>query len=100
MANITRRVGPGGLSVTAALRRCRSYLVGDQRFPSANVDERDLRRVLAPGFIPRVQVRHLHGHEQQGYSGVVLSHARRRARDIGPAGGLRSGVLITRGHRV
>ena len=78
MANITGLVGPGGLFITAALRRCRSYVVGDRRFPSANVDEHDLRRVLAPGFSARVQVRELQGHEAQGYSSVVLADARRR----------------------
>ena len=96
MANITGLVAPGGLFITSALRRCRSYVVGDKRFPSANVDERDLRRVLERSFRPQVQVRHLHGHEAQGYSGVVLAHARRRARDLRPARGLRSGVLISR----
>jgi hypothetical protein len=50
MANITRLVGPDGLFITAALRHCRSDLVGGRPFPSANVDEHDLRRVLAPGF--------------------------------------------------
>ena len=97
MANITDLVEPGGLFITAALRRCRSYLVGDKRFPSANVDERDLRRVLAPRFSARVEGRDLQGHEGQGYSGVVLADARRHARDLRPARGLRSGVLITSG---
>ncbi len=79
MTNITGLVSPGGLFITAALRRCRSYRVGDKSFPCANVDEHDLRRVLAPGFTPRVQVRELQGHEQQGYTGVVLADARHRA---------------------
>jgi hypothetical protein len=95
MANIVDLVAPDGLFITAALRRCRSYLVGDKRFPSANVDERDLRRVLEPGFGPRVEVRRLHGHEAQGYSGIVLAAARRRTHALRPARGLRSGVLIT-----
>ena len=99
MANITDLVGPDGLFITAALRRCRSYLVGGKRFPSANVDEHDVRRVLAPGFSPHVHVRDLPGHEPQGYSGVVLAHARRREHVLRPARGLRSGVLITRGDR-
>ena len=77
MTNITGLVGPGGLFITAALRRCRCYRVGDKRFPCANVDEHDLRRVLASRFSPRVQVRNLEGHEQQGYSSVVLADARR-----------------------
>jgi hypothetical protein len=78
MTNITALVGPGGLFITAALRRCHSYPVGDKRFPSANVDEHDVRRVLAPAFSPRVQVRELAGHEAQGYSSIVLARARRR----------------------
>jgi hypothetical protein len=97
MANIIDLVEPGGLFITAALRRCRSYQVGDKRFPSANVDEHDLRRVLAPRFSPRVHVRHLHGHEAQGYSSVVLADARRRARDTSPVRGLRSGILLPAG---
>lgn len=97
MANITGLVGPGGLFLTAALRRCRSYLVGDKRFPSANVDEHDLRRVLAPAFSPRVHVRHLQGHEAQGYSSIVLADARRRAHDSRPLRGLRSEILLSRG---
>jgi hypothetical protein len=97
MANITALVAPDGLFLTAALRRCRSYVVGDKRFPSANVDERDLRRVLAPGFSARVHVRRLHGHEAQGYSSVVLADGRRRAHDLRPARGLRSGILISGG---
>jgi hypothetical protein len=94
MANIVDLVAPDGLFITSALRRCRSYLVGDKRFPSANVDEHDLRRVLERGFNPRVEVRHLEGHEAQGYSGIVLAAAPRRPRELRPARGLRSGVLL------
>jgi hypothetical protein len=94
MANIVDLVGPDGLFITSALRRCRSYLVGEKRFPSANVDEHDLRRVLERAFSPRLEVRHLQGHEAQGYSGIVLGSARRRPRELRPARGLRSGVLV------
>ncbi len=97
MANITDLVEPGGLFITAALRRCRSYLVGDNRFPSANVDEHDLERVLAPGFSAHVQVRELQGHDAQGYSSIVLADARRHPRELRPVRGLRSGVLIAGG---
>jgi hypothetical protein len=103
MANITALVGPGGLFLTAALRRCTAYVVGDKRFPSANVDEHDMRHVLARGFSPRVQVRELEGHEAQGYSGVVLARARRREAPAQPrqrehvVRGLRSGVRIAGG---
>ena len=77
MGNITGLVRPGGLFITAALRRCSAYVVGDKRFPSANVDERDLRRVLEPCFRPSLEVRHLAGHDAQGYSSIVLGWATR-----------------------
>jgi len=77
MANITGLFRPGGLFITAALRRCSAYVVGDKRFPSANVYERDLRRVLEPGFRPSLEVRQLAGHEAQGYASIVLGWATR-----------------------
>jgi NNMT/PNMT/TEMT family len=80
MRNISGLVRPGGLFVTAALRRARFYLVGDKRFPSANVDEHDLRAVLQPAFGPlngEVQVRELAEQAAHGYEGIVLGAARR-----------------------
>ena len=77
MANITGLFRPSGLFITAALRRCSAYVVGDKRFPSANVYERDLRRVLEPGFRPSLEVRQLAGHEAQGYASIVLGWATR-----------------------
>lgn len=84
MKHITGLVRPGGVFVTAALRRSRSYLVGGKSFPSANIDEDDIRAVLEPGFGPlngSIQVRDLPEHEPQGYSGIVLAWGRRRAED-------------------
>ena len=75
MRHIAGWVRPGGTLVTAALRRCRGSVVGGQRFPSADVDEDDLRRVLAPRFDAAVEARELAGHEAQGYTGIVLAHA-------------------------
>ena len=46
----TGAVRPGGLFVTSALRRCRSYLVGGKPFPSADVDERDVLHALEASF--------------------------------------------------
>jgi NNMT/PNMT/TEMT family len=79
MRNISGLVRPGGTFVTAALRRCRGYVVGDKRFPGADVDEADIRGVLECGFGPSqsVEVRDLGGHEDQGYSGIVLARASR-----------------------
>jgi hypothetical protein len=78
MRHITNLVLPGGLFVTAALRRSRGYVVGGKSFPSANVDETDMEAVLARDFTQRVvEVRHLDQHAAQGYSGIVLARARR-----------------------
>jgi hypothetical protein len=79
MDRISGLVAPGGTFVTAALRRARHYVVGDKRFPSADVDERDLRAVLTPRFSAAVEVRALAEHADQGYEGIVLAHARRRS---------------------
>jgi hypothetical protein len=78
MRNIAAYVRPGGLFLTAALRRSDGYRVGERRFPSANVDEQDLRAVLAREFdVATVEARELASHESQGYGGIVLASARR-----------------------
>ena len=76
MRHISGLVRPGGTFLTAALRRCRGYVVGGKRFPSADVGEDDLRGMLEPRFDASVEVRELAGHEAQGYTGIVLGHAR------------------------
>jgi hypothetical protein len=81
MRHIAGLVEPGGVFITAALRRSRSYLVGGKRFPSADVDEHDLRAVLEPDFEcddDAIQVREVPQHARLGYSGIVLACARRR----------------------
>jgi len=81
MRHISGLVCPGGVFITSALRRCRAYLVGGKPFPSANVDEHDLRAVLDPDFDPAsgsIETRALPGHEAQGYGGIVLAWRRRR----------------------
>jgi NNMT/PNMT/TEMT family protein len=85
MRHISDLVAPGGTFVTAALRRCRFYLVGGKPFPSANVDEHDIGAVLEPEFGGQrgsTEVRHLPEHEALGYSGIVLAWARRRQRPM------------------
>jgi hypothetical protein len=78
MRHITGLVLPGGLFVTAALRRSQGYIVGGRTFPSANVDEHDLDAVLAEDFTERsIEVRHLDQHASQGYSGILLARGRR-----------------------
>jgi hypothetical protein len=80
MRNITRLVQPGGVFITAALRRCRSYTVAGRAFPSANVDEHDLRAVLRPAFDRQsgsIEVRQTA--QEHGYTAIVLCWARRRS---------------------
>jgi NNMT/PNMT/TEMT family protein len=79
MRHIAGLVEPGGVFITAALRRSHSYLVGGKQFPSANVDEHDLRAVLEPDFDCAIEVREVPEHARLGYSGIVLVSARRRA---------------------
>ena len=78
MRHIAGLVQPGGVLVTAALRRSSSYLVGGKRFPSANVDEHDLRAVLEPEFECEIEVREVPEHARLGYAGIVLARASRR----------------------
>ncbi|MET8089942.1 guanitoxin biosynthesis pre-guanitoxin forming N-methyltransferase GntF [Micromonospora sp. NPDC005220] len=80
MRHITDLVRPGGLFVTAALRRCRGYTVGGRTFPGADVDENDLRAVLRPEFGPldgSIEVRQVAQELSHGYSAIVLCRARK-----------------------
>jgi len=78
MEHISGRVQPGGVFITSALRRCRSYVVGGKQFPSANVDEHDLHAVLETSFESgSIEVVELAEHEAQGYSSIVLAWRRR-----------------------
>jgi hypothetical protein len=85
MRNIAGLVRPGGVFITAALRRSSSYLVGGKRFPSADVDEHDLRAVLEPEFDCAIEVREVPEHARLGYEGIVLVRATRRRPASAPA---------------
>lgn len=79
MQRIVGLVRPGGALLTAALRRSRGYRVGGKTFPSANVDENDLRSVLDPCFAREavtIEAREVAESRKQGYSGIVLGCAR------------------------
>ncbi|MDQ3411705.1 MAG: NNMT/PNMT/TEMT family class I SAM-dependent methyltransferase [Chloroflexota bacterium] len=80
MTNIVSLLRPGGLFVTAALRRALRYKVGSRYFPSANIDEHDLREFLdhALGEDVMVDVRIVSEHEALGYTGIVLGSAVKR----------------------
>lgn len=81
MHNIASLVVPGGTFITAALYKAPSYKVGEKFFPSANIDESDLSRVLQLDFDPRsimIEVREVIGHQSQGYNGVILAQATKK----------------------
>lgn len=77
--NILRLLAPGGLFITAALRRCRAYHVGRQRFASADIDEGDLAGVLLDcGADPaqlQIEVQPVGLRERLGYDSIVLAAA-------------------------
>ncbi len=85
MRHIAGLVRPGGLFVTAALRHSTGYVVGGKTFPSASVDEVDLRRVLEPGFDWNdgvLEVCDLSAHRSHGYTSILLARVRRRPGEV------------------
>ena len=80
MRNIASLVAPGGTFFTAALKNAKYYKSGDNYFPSANIDEFDLRRVLELDFSPEsitIEVRELPQLAAHGYKGILLAHAKK-----------------------
>ena len=78
MRRIARLVRPDGMLLLAALRRCRGYRVGALTFPSADIDEDDVRAALAERFPPDrlvVAAHELGEVEAKGYAGIVLARA-------------------------
>ena len=79
LRNILRLLAPGGLFITAALRRCRAYHVGPQRFACANIDEHDLAAALyESGVAPaqlQVEVRPVGLRDRLGYDSIILASA-------------------------
>jgi hypothetical protein len=81
MRNIGSLVAPGGVCITAALRRAAHYQVGAKRFPSANIDEADMRSALEEGAglrIVALQTASVPEHRAQGYEGIILAAAENR----------------------
>ena len=79
--HIAGLVRPGGLFITSALRHSTGYLVGGKTFPSAYIDESDLRTVLESEFDwddGIIDVRDLSEHRSQGYTSILLARARKR----------------------
>jgi hypothetical protein len=82
MANLADSVAPGGLLFLACLRETDFYLVGDARYPCANVTEHDVLRVLpALGFdLARSTVESvaIESQRETGVTGVVVAAACKR----------------------
>jgi hypothetical protein len=81
MANLLSLLGPGGLFVTAALRRCRRYPVGTRYFPSANIDEHDFAGLFAAqGFDMQsvtIEVDSVPSQASFGYESIVMASGRK-----------------------
>lgn len=80
MRHIASLVAPGGTFITAALRNADYYKVGSRYFPSAHVNEEDLRKVLMLDFSPEsitIEIRSIPQHESQGYTSILLAHAKK-----------------------
>jgi NNMT/PNMT/TEMT family len=77
MHNIAGLVSPGGLLLVAALRRCKHYAVGDQKFPSAHIDEHDLasacRKLDLSEF--SIEVADVSDRSQSGFDSILLASA-------------------------
>jgi len=81
MQRIGALVRPGGTILAAALRRSCGYRVGGKLFPSANIDEGDLREALGlycdSGDL-KVEVAQLGAPNAKGYDSILLAQGRRR----------------------
>lgn len=85
MINILRLVAPYGTILVAALRKCRCYRVGIQEFPSADIDERDLKTVLIENGFPveriRIQLAELGGERERILKSRFCARTKRRIAD-------------------
>ncbi|XVV15414.1 guanitoxin biosynthesis pre-guanitoxin forming N-methyltransferase GntF [Actinoplanes sp. CA-131856] len=96
MRHITGLVQPGGLFITAALRRCRGYTVAGKTFPGADVDEHDLRAALRPEFEPldgEIEVQKTSQDATHGYSAILLCQARKLTEAAPPSSTAWSGIV-------
>jgi len=81
--NIVSLAEPGGVFILACLRKARYYRVGNVSFPSANVDEHLVRKILDVDFLPKsikIEVKRLPSHKEQGYTSIILAYATKRQR--------------------
>ena len=81
--NIAGLVAPGGLFILGALRRCKSWRLGNTWLPSACIDERHLQFVLdCEGFDQReriIEIVALPDQRANGFESMLLVRARARS---------------------
>ena len=81
MFNILRLVGPNGHIFLACLRKCKKYKVGSHEFPSANINEVDVLKVLnEAGFKnEKIKIKICPTPEciKEGFSSIILARASR-----------------------
>lgn len=78
MQNIVSMITQNGSFIVTALYKTKGYKVGDKIFPSAYISEKEMATTLALAFPTdktTMDVRHLEGHESQGYHGVLFAAA-------------------------
>ncbi len=77
LQNILSLLKTGGTLLLAALRKCRGYSVGSCYFPSANIDESDVRDMFEHGGIEmeraRIAVGSVLAREGRGYDSIILA---------------------------
>lgn len=82
MHNTLSLVSRSGMILLAALRRCKYYRLGRHLYPSANIDEKDIRRVLLEaGFDARsinIEVVRVPERRREGYTALVFAKAVKR----------------------
>lgn len=73
--NMMSLLKPGGLFITTALRDCDHYNVGDRRFPSARVNERDFELLFREHEVEHltIEVAQTPEHAAIGYGSVLLA---------------------------
>lgn len=78
MRYIASFVAPMGTLMLASLKKAKLYVVGGKYFPSANIDEYDLRKALELDFYPKsihIVNKKIPRHASQGFEGILLVRA-------------------------
>lgn len=82
MKNVLKLLAPQGTMLMAALHNCQFYTVGNYCFPSANLNEEDLKHsLLNNGFNPEnisIEVQEVPECKQEGYSSLLFAKASKK----------------------